>query len=488
MGNVRNGGGREESNEKRACQSGKKNEIRWNYKGLAAILFWLILWQILAGIVNNPILLVSPIKVVQTFWGMIKEPKFIQAVLGSLTRIVTGAFLGLIAGWLLALVSFKIETIRTLLHPVIILMKSVPVASFVVLLLIWWGSSFLAVAICFIVVMPIIYINILEGLENTDKELLEMAKVFHVSNRGKYSMIYRPAMAPFLKSGLELSLGMCWKSGVAAEVIGTPVHSIGGQLYLSKIYLDTAGVLAWTVTIIILSVCMEKGVLYLVGKWQNKAPVFHQKTKAEGHTAGGHNEGKNPSGEGEDNACGDVGEICLNRVSKYFGEKKVLNQVSTVYRPGKIYYLNSPSGSGKTTLLRVLCGLELPQEGSIEGVNRCSMVFQEDRLCMGYTAVQNVALVTGDEEGARKSLKLILDSNCLDQPCEQLSGGMKRRVALVRAMEAASDLVLLDEPFTGMDKETIQQSENYIQNRQRGRIIIIATHVEPGENIGKENA
>ena len=107
---------------------------------------------------------------------------------------------------------------------------------------------------------------------------------------------------------------------------------------------------------------------------------------------------------------------------------------------------------------------------------------------MGYTAVQNVALVTGDEEGARKSLELILNSNCLDQPCEQLSGGMKRRVALVRAMEAASDLVLLDEPFTGMDRETIQQSENYIRNRQRGRIIIIATHVEPGENIGKENA
>lgn len=448
----------------------KKKWIQRNGKNCIVILFWLAVWEILARLVDNSILLVSPLKVASTLCKMIGTSQFVQSVLGSFLRIVMGASLGFAAGGLLALLSFRYKVIRTLFAPLITFMKSVPVASFAVLLLIWWGSSFLSVAICFIVVLPIIYINLLEGLESTEKELLEMARVFHVSNYGKYSMIYRPAVAPFLKSGLQLSLGMCWKSGVAAEVIGTPVHSIGGQMYLSKIYLDTAGVFAWTVTIIILSVCMEKAVLYLAEKWWNRPPHFRKKNSTKSQTDAVL-------------TADTVEEIRLNRVSKWYGAKKVLNEVSTTYQPGKIYYLRSPSGSGKTTLLRVLCGLERPQEGTVEGVNRCSVVFQEDRLCMGYTAVQNVALVTGDEEEAEKSLKQILDESCLNQPCEQLSGGMKRRVALVRAMEAASDLVLLDEPFTGMDQETMEKAENYIRKRQRGRTVIIATHVDLGERV-----
>ena len=162
---------------------------------------------------------------------------------------------------------------------------------------------------------------------------------------------------------------------------------------------------------------------------------------------------------------------------KSFGDRTVLAGVSQVYEPGRIYYLRSPSGSGKTTLLRLLAGLERPDRGRIQVEGNCSMVFQEDRLCREYSAVKNVELVTGDATSARRALELLLEPGTTEQPCGELSGGMKRRVALVRAMEADSAVVLLDEPFAGMDDRTRARAEEYIRRRQGGRTLIIATHI-----------
>ena len=154
--------------------------------------------------------------------------------------------------------------------------------------------------------------------------------------------------------------------------------------------------------------------------------------------------------------------------------------------------MTDPSGSGKTTLLRMLAGLERSDQGEIlwgikeAGVDNvvsgdsmidCSMVFQEDRLCEDYSAVKNVEMVTGDRNKAIKALEQLLEPEALGKSCSQLSGGMKRRVALVRAMEAESSVVLLDEPFTGMDAVTRERAEKYIRQKKEGRILIIATHI-----------
>jgi NitT/TauT family transport system ATP-binding protein len=140
----------------------------------------------------------------------------------------------------------------------------------------------------------------------------------------------------------------------------------------------------------------------------------------------------------------------------------------------------------------MLAGLERPDQGEIlwgikeAGADNvvsggckidCSMVFQEDRLCEDYSAVKNVEMVTGDRNKAIKALEQLLEPEALEKTCSQLSGGMKRRVALVRAMEAESRVVLLDEPFTGMDAVTRERAEKYIRQKQEGRILIIATHI-----------
>ena len=446
-------------------KNGISNKIKNRIKKAAILLFWLTVWSLLALAVNNKILLVTPFQTLKELLSLFRSGAFYFAVARSLLRICTGFFAGFAAAVILAACSNRFHWLEELLSPVMGLFKAVPVASFVVLFLIWWGASFLAVAICFLVVLPNIYIGALEGLKNVDKDLVEMAEVFRLSLRNRFFYIYRPALKPFLYSSMKVALGMSWKSGVAAEVIGTPDFSIGEQIYLSKLYLNTSGVFAWTAVVIVLSFFLEKLVLRMTEGFFAWQPDCGQGRSLEPAPASGRAEGSLR------------GRLVLEDVCKGFGEQRVLADVSRTYEPGRIYYLTEPSGSGKTTLLRLLAGLEQPDSGSVTVFGACSMVFQEDRLCEQYSAVKNVELVMGDEGRARDALAQLLEADALDKPCEQLSGGMKRRVALVRAMESASDCVLLDEPFTGMDTETRIRAEAYIRCRQRGRTLLIATHV-----------
>ncbi len=276
-------------------------------------------------------------------------------------------------------------------------------------------------------------------------------------------------------------------------MIGTPDNSIGEQMYLSKIYLDTAGVFAWTAVIVLLSVLFEKVFLRLTEVFFAWEPVckgqmpYGSRSRGKGRS-GLQEEAEEDGGtvrkeEEAEEVGGAVktaeraaGYIRCEDIDKSYHGERILEKVSVVYEPGQTYYLTSPSGSGKTTLLRILAGLTMPDAGCVKASFSCSMVFQEDRLCEDYSAVKNVALITGEGRRAEEALRKLLKEEALHKPCRQLSGGMKRRVALVRAMEAESEYILLDEPFTGMDAETKRRAEAYIREKQNGRTLIIATH------------
>lgn len=447
------------------------------------ILFWLFVWQLLALLVGNEILLVSPWAALCRFLDLVGDLEFWQTVFSSMGRIAIGFLLGTATGLILAALSSRFSLLEEVLKPVITLCKTVPVASFVVLLLIWWGSENLAVSICFLIVLPNIYISTLEGIRSTDKKLLEMATVFQMPFKNRFFYIYRPALKPFLGSSLKLSLGMCWKSGVAAEVIGTPEFSIGERLYFSKIHLDTAGVFAWTAVIILLSICFERFVLWLVEKFFAWEPAcrkayavkgdyekskFYEKQKC--HK-------QNKCREADSRNSENSHDLQISHLYKKFDDKRLFSDFNASYKTGNTYYFNSPSGSGKTTLFRILCGLEKADSGMIKPNLTYSVMFQEDRLCEDYSALRNVEMVLGDSKKAKRALLAVLEEDAIYKPCRQLSGGMKRRVALVRAMEAWSDCVLLDEPFTGLDAETRAVAEDYIVRKQQGRILLIATHI-----------
>ena len=235
-------------------------------KRLGIALFWLAAWQALALLVHNPVLLVGPWETLLALVQMLPTAEFRRAVGGSLFHILGGFLLGAALGFGLALLSYAKPFLRDLLSPVIGVMKAVPVVSFVVLVLIWAGSRGLSLYVTAAVVLPILYLNTLEGLRGTDPKLLELAEVYRMKYPARLRGIYLPQLRPQLLGALELAVGMAWKSGVAAEVIGQPVGSLGNSLYRAKIYLETDKVLAISAVTAILSWGLGRLAMLLVKK------------------------------------------------------------------------------------------------------------------------------------------------------------------------------------------------------------------------------
>ena len=172
--------------------------------------------------------------------------------------------LGAVLAFVLALAAGRWPVVEVLLRPYVLAIKAVPVASFIILALIWMRTSALPLFISFLMVFPILYTNVLAGLRSADSQLLEMARAFRVPWRRQLHSILLPAVEPFLLAGCAAALGMSWKAGVAAEVIGVVAGSLGERLYDAKIYLQTADLLAWTVVIVALSALFERLVLALL--------------------------------------------------------------------------------------------------------------------------------------------------------------------------------------------------------------------------------
>lgn len=233
-------------------------------KKAAALLFWLIVWQGISMAIGQEILLVSPVSVVVRLMELMGQTVFWQSVRFSFVRIVSGFLLALAAGTVSAVISANIRIVRILLSPLISTIKSTPVASFIILVLIWVDSQNLSVIIAFLMVFPVVYINMLQGIDSADRKLLEMADIFHIHGIRRALYIYTPQLIPYFLSACTVSLGLCWKSGVAAEVIGIPTGSIGEKLYQAKLFLATADLLAWTLTIILISTLFERLFLWLV--------------------------------------------------------------------------------------------------------------------------------------------------------------------------------------------------------------------------------
>lgn len=222
------------------------------------ILFWIAVWQAASVIVDNSIILTGPAAMIRSLVSHLPEAEFWRTIVCSFTRITLGFLLSFLLGILLGSLAYRLPLLKEFLAPIVSLMKSIPVASFIILALIWIGSKNLAMLVSFLIVFPVMYVNTTAGLESTDPKLMEMARVFRIPLYRRIRYIYRPTLIPFLISACKVTIGMSWKSGIAAEVIGVPTSSIGEKLYLSKIYLDTADLLAWTFIIIAVSVSFEK--------------------------------------------------------------------------------------------------------------------------------------------------------------------------------------------------------------------------------------
>ena len=303
---------------------------------------------------------------------------------------------------------------------------------------------------------------------------------------------------------------MAWKSGIAAEVIGVPAHSIGEKLYMAKIYLSTAELFAWTFVIIIVSKVFEKLFLFLLdlaardlkgntGKKIPKASSANAITWKNSHVPdckaedpwatksfSAENSWATKSFSAEDpwaTKSFSPEKIQVSHLWKSYGNQNVLTDVSLNLNPGTVYCLLGPSGCGKTTFLRLIMNLEAPRQGSIRGLTgqKISAVFQEDRLFDFLSPLKNVRLAcekSASSSELQRFLEQFLEADALSKPVSQLSGGMKRRAAIARALAAPSDLIIMDEPFTGLDEATRDHVIHLIQKYLCGRTLLLVTHQE----------
>ena len=247
------------------CTEYTGQQIRQMLKKILIAAGWLVIWQLAALLIDNTILMAGPIEVASALAGMVCTEDFWASLAFSFLRIAGGFLCGSAAGILLAYLAYRRSLLREILAPLVTILKTAPIASFIILALIWFGSSRISFVISLIVVFPMLYLNTMEGLQSIDGKLLEMADVYRIPSASRLRCIELPAVIPFLTGAFRLALGMSWRSGVAAELIGQYKLSIGNQLYMDKITLDTAGILAWTFVIILVSWLFEKVFLWLFG-------------------------------------------------------------------------------------------------------------------------------------------------------------------------------------------------------------------------------
>ena len=216
---------------------------------IAAALFWIFIWFIASRAVGSELLLPSPTVTLARLWELALKGSFWLAVLQSLLRIIAGCPLGVLTA--MSRVLYELFT------PLLTIVRSTPVASFIILALVWIKRDNVAVFIAFLMVLPILWGNVSRGIAECDRDLIEMTHIFRFSKKDMLKKIYLPSVRPYFFAGCSTALGLSWKAGVAAEVLSLPKHALGSELYYSKIYLETPTLFAVTLVVILLSVALE---------------------------------------------------------------------------------------------------------------------------------------------------------------------------------------------------------------------------------------
>ena len=238
-------------------------------------LFWLALWILAARAIGSELLLPAPGLVVRRLIELVVTPAFWHTVACTLLRVLAGILSAAVLGVLLAVLTEKSALLKALFSPVMTLVKSTPVASFIILALIWLGRGVLPAFISALMVLPVVWANVSAGIAAQDPQLLELAQVYGFSRAKVLRLITVPTVLPHFRSALSSALGLGWKAGIAAEVLTVPQNSIGKMIFESKLYLETTSLFAWTLTVILLSLVIERILLRLVGRIGRKEGQNH---------------------------------------------------------------------------------------------------------------------------------------------------------------------------------------------------------------------
>ncbi|MCV2393844.1 ABC transporter permease subunit [Actinotalea sp. M2MS4P-6] len=229
-----------------------------------ALAWWLAVWQVAAMAIGHGVLLVGPVEVARRLAELVPTAEFWATVGRTTGRITLGFAAAAVLGVLTAAASARSRWLEAVIGPAVVAIRSTPVVSFIILVLIWVDSARLATIISFLMALPIVHATVYQGIRQRPRELLEMAAVFRVPRWRRMLAVDVPAVLPYFVAACRTGVGLAWKSGIAAEVIGLPSGTIGERLYQAKIFLATADVLAWTVVVVLVAYLVEQAIVRLL--------------------------------------------------------------------------------------------------------------------------------------------------------------------------------------------------------------------------------
>lgn len=424
----------------------------------AVAAFWLAVWMLVAALVAQPLILPGPGAVVVALLRLVCDAGTWAILAGSGARILGGLVLAAVCGGVLAGVSSRSRAFARLVAPALSFVKATPVACVVVLLLIWLGSARVSIAAVFLMALPGVYFSLAEGLSQVNKPLEQMFRMHGVRGWRLFcAHTWREVLA-FVLSCARAVIGMGWKAGVAAELIGMAVGTVGERIYQAKLLIETADLLAWTVLVVAASWACERTLVWLL---QVSGPVaWRAAVRTHGHGA---------CGRAGDSACGGAAaELALTMGDRASWAPALDGLVLNVPAGGRICVMGA-SGAGKTTLLALAAGECAP----------CSMVFQDTRLVEDASALDNVLVCADarvDASSAAALLRLLVPGINVHACVAELSGGQRRRVEIARVLLCPGGAVILDEPFTGLDAAARDATAKVVLDQLGGRTLLLATH------------
>lgn len=423
----------------------------------AVAAFWLAVWVLAAALAAQPLILPGPGAVVVALLRLVCDAGTWAILAGSGARILGGLALAAVCGGLLAGISVRSRAFARLAAPALSFVKATPVACVVVLLLMWLGSARVSIAAVFLMALPGVYFSLVEGLSQVDKPLEQMLRLHGVRGWRLFCAHTWREVLPFVLSCARAVIGMSWKAGVAAELIGMAVDTVGERIYQAKLLIETADLLAWTVLVVAASWACERVLVWLL---RVSGPVaWGAAVRAHGHGL-----------RGRARAAGDgaAAELALAVGDRAPWAPALDGLVLNVPAGGRICVMGA-SGMGKSTLLSLAAGECTP----------CSMVFQDARLAESASALDNVLVCAdarADASSATALLRLLVPGIDVHARVAELSGGQRRRVEIARALLCPGDAVILDEPFTGLDTAARDACAEVVLDLLDGRMLLLATH------------
>ena len=423
----------------------------------AVAAFWLAAWAFVAALVAQPLILPGPGAVAVALLRLVCDVGTWAILVGSGVRILSGLALAAACGGVLAGVSVRSQAFARLVAPALSFVKATPVACVVVLLLIWLGSARVSIAAVFLMALPGVYFSLVEGLAHADKPLEQMLRLHGVRGWRLFCAHTWREVLPFALSCAQAVIGMSWKAGVAAELIGMAAGTVGERIYQAKLLIETADLLAWTVLVVAASWACERVLVWLL---RASGPVAW---RAAVRTHGCGARGRVP-------AAGDgaTAELALAVGDRTPWAPALDGLVLRVPAGGRTCVMGA-SGVGKSTLLALAAGECAP----------CSMVFQDVRLVEGVSALDNVLACADarvDASSAAALLRLLVPGIDVHARVAELSGGQRRRVEIARALLCPGGAVILDEPFTGLDAAARDACAEVVLDLLDGRTLLLATH------------